>query len=236
MSPKHVLRKAGVSAAAALCGGALLVGLMAGPAGASSIVSPDGNTTISTTGTVAAGTPYDGDQPITVTVAPNNTLSTAGLTAVGDPTGGDFFLEECTDPGGTTANLPTTASGCEALTLNTHQLKTSSGGFTVSFNVFDLPDSNLGDGTMSGVCDMAPNTCVIGIFSVSPQAGGLSHAHLFSAPFQVTAGDGNDDNATPGDGTPEVPLALLLPLLAAALVGGVSFYEIRRRKSAAHTN
>jgi hypothetical protein len=236
MSPKRILRTAGTSAAAALLGGVLLVGLMAGPASASSLVSPDGNTTISTTGTVTPGTPYDSAQPIKVTVVANSTLASATLTGDG-LSNGKYVLEECADPGATTANLPTTAAGCEALTntAGSDPLWTSTGAITTTFTVFDLPDSNLGNGTLTGVCDVAPNTCVIGIFAASPQTNGVGNGnpHLYSAPFQVTAGDGGDDDATPGDGTPEVPLALLLPLLAAGLVGGGSYYEIRRRRKVA---
>jgi hypothetical protein len=236
MSSKRILRDAGISAAAIFLGSALLLGLMAGPAGASSLTSADGNTVLSTTGVVAAGTPYDSSQPITVTVNPNNVISTTNLAADGYSTSGDYYVEECTDLGGTTANLPQTSSGCESLTVNASALKTSSGGFTLSgvnaFKVYDLPDyTDLGGpGTMTGVCDVAPDTCVLGIFAAPPASGGFSEPHLFSAPFQVTAGDGNDDDASPGDGTPEVPLALLLPLLAAGLIGGATFFGVRRRR------
>jgi hypothetical protein len=44
-------------------------------AGASTLTSSDGNTTLSTIGTVTPGTPYTSGQTITVVVTANNVLS-----------------------------------------------------------------------------------------------------------------------------------------------------------------
>ena len=54
-----------------------------------------------------------------------------------------------------------------------------------------------------GKCDVAPNQCVIGIFTANPNSGhpGFSYPHLFSAPFYITVGDGLDEGDDPGDGT-----------------------------------
>ena len=60
----------------------------------------------------------------------------------------------------------------------------------------------------------------LGIFATNPNTTGFSYPHLFSAPFQITVGDGQDLGDNPGDGTPEVPLAIGLPLAALAVVGG----------------
>lgn len=234
MSLKRAVKSAGISAAAILCGGVLMSGILAGPAGASTLTSPDGNTILTTQGTVTPG-PYTSGQPLTVTVQANSTLSAANLAAAGAPTTGNFYVEECTDPGGAVAALPTTASGCEAATLNTTAAKSTSGALSLSGNnsfvVYDLPDQNtLGPPTMTGKCDIAPNQCVLGIFASNPASGGFSQPHLFSAPFQVTVGDGADIGDNPGDGTPEVPLALLLPLAGAVVIGGGTFYQHRRRR------
>ena len=55
---------------------------------------------------------------------------------------------------------------------------------------------------MTGTCDVNPNQCVLGIFAANPQAGnGFAYPHLFSAPFNVTVGDGLDLGDNPGDGS-----------------------------------
>ncbi len=107
-----------------------------------------------------------------------------------------------------------------------------------AFSVEDLPNAALGGATMVGKCDVAPNTCVLGIFSENPWSGPSANAaafttpHLFSAPFQVhvPAGDSGDTGVSPGDGTPEVPLAIGLPLAAIAVFGGVTLRNRRRSR------
>ena len=239
MSIRHVLRTVAVSSAATLCGAALALGLGVGAASANSLVSPDGTTTLSTQGTITSGTPYSSGQSITITGSANSTLSNANLVAnsvpgqaTGNPVGA-FYFEECADPGGTAANLPTTSSGCEAATDDfTSVSKTEDGSFdNPSYTVYDLPDpGTLGNATMVGKCDVAPNTCVIGIFATNPNTTGFSYPHLFSAPFQMSVGDGPDTGDNPGDGTPEVPLAIGLPLAALAVVGGFTIRNRRRHR------
>ena len=183
------------------------------PGEAAPLISSDGYTTLSTQGTVNAGTPYSSGQLVDLTVAANPVIDTTNLTAAGAPTTGLFYMEECTDPGGTSTNLPTTANGCEAATLATTP-KTSSGAFNLTgasgFTMYDLPDpGTLGSATMVGICDVAPNQCVVGIFAASPQAGGgFSYPHLFSAPFNVDQqadfGSGSEAGLNPGDGSAPV--------------------------------
>jgi hypothetical protein len=237
MSIRRVVKTVAVSGAATICGAVLMLGIGSGAAGASTLTSSDGNTSLSTQGTVAAG-PYSSGQIINVNVVANSVMNTTNLSNAGAPTTGNFYLEECVDPGGTAAGLPTTAAGCESATLITTG-KTADGSLSVTggngFTVYDLPDpGTLGSATMVGTCDTAPNQCVIGIFAANPQAGGgFSFPHLFSAPFQVTVGDGSDTGANPGDGTPEVPLALGLPLAALAVFGGWTLRNRRRRQQRA---
>ena len=155
--------------------------------GEASLVSSDGITTLATTGTVTPG-PYASGQTIEITGTANSVLNNANLVAnavpgqtAGNPTGA-FYFEECTDPGGLVANLPTTSSGCEAATIDfTSVTKTSDGSFDVpSYTVYDLPDpGTLGSATMVGTCDVAPNTCVVGIFAENPGPAG-SATHTFS--------------------------------------------------------
>ena len=185
------------------------------PGEAATLVSPDGITTLATHGTVAAGTPYTSGQTITVSGVANDVLNNANLVANSTPgqstdnATGSYYIEECTDPGGTTANLPTAASGCEAATIDTSQSKTIDGSFTdSSYTLYDLPDlGTLGEPTMVGSCDVAPDQCVVGIFAVNPSTGGFSYPHLFSAPFNISVGDGLDLGDNPGDGSPPAVVA-----------------------------
>ena len=236
MSIRHVFRTVAISSAAALCGGALALGVGVGAASAD---ISNGVTTLSATGPVTAGSPYTSGQTIEIKGVANSTLSNANLVAnsvpgqtTGDPTGA-FYFEECTDVGGTVAGLPTTSSGCEAATDDfTSVQKSVDGSFDdPSYTVYDLPDpATLGNATMVGKCDVAPNTCVIGIFSTNPGTTGFSNPHIFSAPFQVTVGDGQDLGNSPGDGTPEVPLAIGLPLAGLAVLGGFTIRNRRRHR------
>ncbi len=60
-----------------------------------------------------------------------------------------------------------------------------------AYVIEDLPNGALGTPNMVGKCDVAPNQCVLGIFSESPAVGGGNPAafttpHLFTGAF---AGD-----------------------------------------------
>ena len=248
MSIRHVARTVAVSGAAALCGALFLFAIDSGVAGAD-LVSGDGNTTLSATNPspcegggstcpVTPGTPYSSGQAITVTVGANSTLSTSGQTGAGAPApNGLYYFEECQDPGGTTANLPTSFSGCEAGTMDTESGDAATGEVQAfqDMTVYNLPDvGTVGGPTMTTApakCGIAPYYCVIGIFAANPNSGhnGFAYPHLFSAPFQVSVGDGTDQGNNPGDGTPEVPLAIGLPLAAMGVVGGAVLVRNRRR-------
>jgi hypothetical protein len=236
MSIRHVLKTVAATSAATVCCAVFALGVGSGVAGANTLTSGDGNTTLTTQGTVTSG-PYTSGQQISLNVGANSVMNTTNLANNGAPTTGLFYVEECTDTGGTTAGLPTNATGCEAATLITgpkasdgHLALTGTSGPTI----YDLPDTGtLGSPTMTGKCDVAPNQCVIGIFAAnpSPAAGnGFAFPHLFSAPFQVIVGDGSDAGNNPGDGTPEVPLAVGLPLAALAVFGGFTVRNRRRRQ------
>ena len=58
---------------------------------------------------------------------------------------------------------------------------------------------------------------------------GFSAPHVWSQAFVINPTAGNT-GANPGDGTPEVPLALGLPLIASGVVGGSVLYSRRRRR------
>jgi hypothetical protein len=238
MSIRHVVKTVAVSSAATLCGAALALGIGVGAASANSLVSPDGTTTLSTTTTVTSGTPYTSGQQLDVSALANSTLSNANLVAnsvpgqsTNNPTG-NYYFEECTDPGGTVANDPSAPSNCEAATDDFSTVaKNDSGSFdNPTYPVYALPDSNFGSATMTGKCGVAPNYCVVGIFATNPNTTGFSYPHLFSAPFQIVVGDGADNGDNPGDGTPEVPLAVGLPLAALAVIGGFTIRNRRRHR------
>ena len=108
MPIRHVLKTVAVSSTATACAAVFALGIGSGVAGANTLTSGDGNTTLSTIGTVTSGTPYSSGQQIDVVVAANSTMSSTALAAAGDPnpSTGNFYVEECTDPGGTSANLP----------------------------------------------------------------------------------------------------------------------------------
>ena len=58
--------------------------------------------------------------------------------------------------------------------------KTADGSFDVpSYTVYDLPDpTTLGSPTMVGTCDVAPNTCVVGIFAENPGTTGFNYTTM----------------------------------------------------------
>ena len=235
MSLRHGMKRVAVAGAATMCAAVFALALGTGVAGA--LTSSDGNTSINPdtaiNGATNAGTPYSSGQTITVSTIANTTLSNANEPPAFQ--GGNYYMEECADPGGTLANLPTNANGCEAATLTT-ATKTPSGAFSHVMIVYDLPDpGTLGTPTMTGTCDTQPNFCVIGIFSGNPQQGtNFNSPHLFSAPFQMSQqadfGTGAETGLNPGDGTPEVPLAIGLPLAAVGLFGGWTLVRNRRRR------
>ena len=185
---------------------ALLDAVGLGVAGANTLTN--GPTSLSTIGTVTSGTPYSSGQSITVTVAANTTMNNAALTGAGVPTTGNFFVVECTDTNGT---LPSQPDNCEDATLAPAPHGSDGSMSLVGANAYvieDLPNGALGTPNMVGKCDVAPNQCVLGIFSESPAAGGGNPAafttpHLFSAPWQVTVppGDSGDNGFNPGDGS-----------------------------------
>ena len=180
------------------------------------LVSTDGITTLATTGTVTPG-PYTSGQSIEITGTANSTLSNANLVAnsvPGQATGnpiGAFYFEECTDPDGLTANLPTTSNGCEAATDDFTSVHKSpmAPSTTRSYAVYDLPDpGTLGSPTMVGSCDVAPNTCVVGIFAANPRHDRVQlPPPLLGAVQRRRSATADDLGDSPGDGSPPRPRA-----------------------------
>jgi hypothetical protein len=216
-----------LSRAAAVLFLALPVAMLAAGSASADLVSADGFTTLSAGSGVGAGTPYQSGQTITVTITMNSALASAALTAYGNS---NVVAEECA----TTNDLaPTSLTGttCDSETVEDGISVNSNGSSSFTFEVYSLPDhpTLLEAPSHLPACGLQPNDCVIYI-GVNPTL--ITAPHLFSAPFQV-ATDAGDTAANPGDGTPESPLPILLPLIAAALVGGAALEVTRRRRRAA---
>ena len=258
MSVRHAVRTVVVTGAAVLCGSLFLLAIDSGVANAD-VTSGDGFTTVSPadTETPTPG-PFSSGQLTTVNVnggtsesnaayaggtENSNPLSSSYQECNGAPAPtGLYYFEECEDLNGTIANLPSGYGGCEEATMDTESGDTDTGAVSAydDFPVHVLPDSNIEPSgptmtTAPAQCGIAPYYCVIGIFAANPNSGhsGFSYPHLWSAPFQVAVGDGQDAGDNPGDGTPEAPLAIGLPLLALGAVSGVVIRNRRRHRQAA---
>jgi hypothetical protein len=233
MSVRHVVRRVAVSVAATAAAGAfaaLAFALPASvPAGATTACSVPGDqclTAATPTGTFTPGTPFDSGQSINVVVPANNTFSsTDGL---GNNTSAINVLE-CAAPNGV---LPTNPSACDGNTIQGNTiLPAGDGHFTYTgYTIYALPDSvSLGESpTGQPVCgNTAATECVL---YMGNNQNDFTKPHLWSQPFKVNA-NGNDLGANPGDGTPEVPMAVVLPVSAVGLLGATVL--IRRRRKAA---
>ncbi len=183
--------------------------------------NPDDVSNLTPTG----GIPYSSGQYVTLNIAANSVFSAASLGVSGDK----LAIEECTDADGLPDDLPTLNTSCDSNTVQTTEAVNDDGSLTLDIPVYSTPDTNIGDGATQIKCN-AVTQCVFLITTNQVTAMVDTPPHLFSAPFKVVPSPG-DDGANPGDGTPEVPLAIGLPLLAAAIGGGALLYSRRRRHS-----
>ena len=175
--------------------------------------------------TVTPGTPFSSGQTVTVHV------TGAAVTAAGFTAGHQIAIEECAVPsGGGDPGSPTTVGACDG---NTHQGPTVTVSLTNGINltnypIYALPDANFGESGGSPVCDLT-HQCLL---YIGQDQTSSSAPHLWSQAFYVDPGDGSDSGANPGDGLPEVPLAVGLPLAAGGLFGGSVLYRRRRSNRA----
>ncbi len=166
--------------------------------------------------TNAPNGPFSSGQKIEVAVDANSTLTA----------GAGIYIEECAAPGGMT---PASPSQCDA---NTYQrgnplFAASDGSIDYAgYPIYALPDvTTLGEspgGTPD--CDLSAE-CVL---YVGQNPTDFSLPHLWSQPFYVNPTPG-DTGANPGNGLPETPYVLGLPLLAFGVMGGT--LVVRRRRS-----
>ena len=173
-------------------------------------------------------------QPPLVTLianAPNGTFSSGQSVEVTAPAnsilkpGRSLFIEECT------ANFHKPrphADQCDRRTVQPDLLRAGpDGSFTYTeYVIYALPDAHTLHETKHHrpICDLT-HACVL---IVGYDLDDPGH-RIWSAPFLVNPTPGGT-GINPGDGTPEVPFALALPVLAIVIIGGTLL--IRRRRSA----
>jgi hypothetical protein len=222
MSVRHVAKRVAVSAAAAAATGTFALLAFAGPAGAT---GPASGSQLSN-GAVPQGTfapgPFDSGQVIDLSVPANSIfVSTTAVKAV-----------ECAAPNGV---IPTSTSACDGNTIATATPEpdgsvdwlndsASGNGYTVYFT----PDTHIGDSPSGPKCgDTLATECII---YIGDNQLDFTAPHYWTQAFFVHADPNDTGTLNPGDGTPEVPFAILLPVAAMGLLGG--FVVIRRRKAA----
>ena len=129
---------------------------------------------------------------------------------------------------------PHRPSTCDGNTVNGSTiLPATDGSFTYPpnkkhYTVYALPDSiKLGE-TGGVTCgNTAATEC---IFYIGDNYGDFTLPHLWSQPFLVNTDPTDSGTLNPGDGTPEVPMAIILPVSAMGLLGAAVL--IRRRRAA----
>ena len=210
-------RRAVTIAAAIAVAAAVPVSLlaMAGTAGAA---NPLQLATVTPGETATAGTPFSSGQVVTVNVPANSILSPVA--------GQNIVVVECAAPGGVDPSVP---SACDPNSVSGDSLTPNADGSLSysNYQLYSLPNAKAFGESPTGtpVCNLA-NQCVL---YIGTNYGDFTQPHVWSQAFVINPTAGNT-GANPGDGTPEVPLALGLPLLASGVVGGSVLYSRRRRR------
>lgn len=223
MSVRHVARRVAVSIAATAAAGTFAALAFSSPAGATEPASgatlPD---SVQPAGSSTPG-PFDSGQSVNV-VVPANTAFAAPNNNTG------VNIVECSAPNGVVPTLP---SACDGNTLQNGALVNADGSFTFNgYTIYALPDSvSLGESASNPVTcgNTAATECVL---YIGNNQNDFTQPHLWSQPFLTNTDPTDSGTINPGDGTPEVPLAVILPLSAMGLLGGAIL--IRRRRHSAH--
>ena len=225
MSIRHVARRVAISIAATAAAGSFAALAFSAPAGAtgpsSGAIVPGSAQCSATCG---AGIPFDSGQNINVVMPANSTFS---ATRNNNPGHQHRRVRRTQRRRAHEHPQPVTAT-----TIVAGVLPATDGSFTAfNYTVYALPDAvSLGEGTSGPVCGSTSATeCIL---YVGNNQNDFTQPHLWSQPFFVKA-NGNDAGANPGDGTPEVPMAILLPLSAMGLLGGAVLIRRRRQARAA---
>jgi len=222
MSVRHVARRVAASVAATAAAGTFAALAFTSPASAagpaSGSIVPNAAQPVAP---FAANTPFDSGQNINVVIPVNSAFASPDNSTAKK-------VVECAAPNGV---VPTLSSACDGLTIQGPTVVAAADGhFTLtSYTVYALPDSvSLGEGAGGPVCGNTLATeCIL---YVGDDYNDFTKPHLWSQPFLINA-NGNDLGANPGDGTPEVPMAIILPASAMGLLGAAVLIR-RRRKTA----
>jgi len=209
MSLRHASRRLAVFAAAAAMAGTLSMLAFAAPASA----LPQAPGSILCVGTCSPG-PFASGQQVEVKLPASSFPS-------GD-VGQHVNIVECAAPGGV---LPGDPSACDGNSIQGDTVLIQPDGSVdySDYNIYALPDADIGDTGTVPKCDLS-DQCVL---YVGLNQNDFTKDGYFTQAFTVNP----DPDANPGDGTPETPLVIGLPLAAAALVGGV--WTVRRRRRTA---
>ena len=222
MSIRHVARRVAVSLAATAAAGTFAALAFTAPAGATGPASGDiVPNSAQCSSACGAGVPFDSGQNINVVIPANSAFASPDNSTAKD-------IVECAAPNGV---VPTQSINCDGNTIQGPSVVAAAdGSFTLqAYTVYALPDSiSLGEGSTGPVCGSTSATeCIL---YIGDNFNDFTKPHLWSQPFFVKA-NGNDAGANPGDGTPEVPMAIILPLSAMGLLGATVLF--RRRRNAA---
>jgi hypothetical protein len=220
MSVRHVARKVATAFTATAAVGVLSMLAFAPPAGAT---TPTQGSTVPNSavpdGSYTPGTPFSSGQNINVVVPANSLFSSST----------NLQVIECTAPGGVD---PTLSSACDGNTVQGQTLTSNADGSVnmvtetkTPYPIYALPDAISLDETSGPVCSLSVE-CVL---YIGYNVNSFTAPHVWSQPFYV-ASNADDGGENPGDGTPEVPYAVLLPISAMGVIGSVVL--IRRRKAA----
>ena len=229
---RQAARRVAVTLAAVSAAGAFSLATLTSPAGATTPSQGASGPYAVAVSPFTAGDAYSSGQAINV-VVPANSLFV--------PTSNVNILE-CAAPNGV---LPTLPNECDGNTIQGPTiLPNSDGSINLQtqgyglYQVFALPDSlSLGESPSSAVkCgDTAATECVL---YIGEDQGNFTAPHVFSQPFFIAAnsddkgdfpGDGSSSTIAPPPQTPEVPLAIILPVTAMGLLGGTVL--VRRRRT-----
>jgi hypothetical protein len=219
MSVRHAARRVVVSLAATAAAGAFAAMAFSAPAGA---VEPGNGQSIpgsaQAVAPFTAGTPFSSGQNINV-VVPANTAFAGTSSALN--------VVECAAPNGV---IPTDVTQCDGDTIQGNTIiPNADGSFSYNaYTVYALPDLHF-EGSSGPVCgDTLATECIL---YIGEAQNDFTQPHVWSQPFLISSNGGSDAGASPGDGTPEVPIAIILPIAALGMLGGT--LAIRRRRQSA---
>ena len=199
----------------AVAAGAALILPMTGIAGATppqiGILLSPGDGTGTPLPTSPIPTIIDGNT-VEVQVPANTTLAN----------GQSIKIIECGDADGLADDLPTSAAGCDGLTINTGKtINEGSDGSVDKTNyvIHALPLASESP-TSTPVCT-ATSACVL---YIGENQNDFTKPFVFSQPFYVSA--------TVGTPTPESPITIALPAAGIIILGAGTAFTIRRRRRA----